>query len=323
MESTTSRISPPADGGFGDGAAAIGEPRRQHEEYNYFVRALSHDMTANFLLLESSFSRMKRDIEASDHSEIGESVARVEACLLQSKHFLIDLIGLAKTGKVEMEPSRVDVAEIVEEVLFEQRELLEARKAEVDVRRPLPIAWCNRHRVKQIVTNLVRNAIRHGCDPREPRITISGGGSMPASALRPNASKPMAWICVHDNGPGISAEHRETVFQPGMRLSNAAPEGWGMGLAIVRKIAEHYGGEAVLDPQCAVGAAFLVTLPTVDAAESGDRESVEKSRLPRDTASRSGRQIASDPGHPLDALHTHSLHRRHPRQRAEPNEDSF
>ena len=170
---------------------------------------------------------------------------------------------VARTGTVQMEPSRVELSLLVEEVLFEQRELLDERGVEVEIEADLPAVWCNPCRVKQVITNLVRNAIRHGCDAMEPRITIAGRASPdPTEAA-------FEWLAIHDNGPGIPPRAREEIFEAGRRLSTAHPEGTGMGLSIVRKIVQHYGGQVFVEPESGSGTTFVLSLPSATAADHG------------------------------------------------------
>ncbi|HVX14704.1 MAG TPA: hybrid sensor histidine kinase/response regulator [Pirellulales bacterium] len=227
---------------------------RAHNELDHFVRALSHDMNANFMLLDHSFRELRRSCGPAPLAGLTDGFSHVEACLQQSRRFLEDLVTLARTGSVTMEPTRVDVGRVVADVLFEQRELLDERGVEVDVANDLPAVWCNERRVKQVVTNLVRNAVRHGCDRQRPRIRVSGRAAG-------DRDQRFAWIAVHDNGYGIPAAAREEIFLPGRRLPNAHESGSGMGLAIVRKIVEHYGGRAFVDETCNEGTTFVVTLP--------------------------------------------------------------
>ena len=148
-----------------------------HDQMDHLVRALSHDMNANFMLMESSFSKLQRSLETEQQPEnvdLKEVATHVRACMTESKRFLNDLVGLARTGRVEMEPEMADTNSVVEEVLFEQRELLSEGHVVVDVASDLPNLWCNRHRLKQVVTNLVRNAVKHGTDPSQPRLTVRG-----------------------------------------------------------------------------------------------------------------------------------------------------
>jgi len=74
---------------------------------------------------------------------------------------------------------------------------------------------------------------------------------------------------VSDNGPGLSAEARAKLFQP---FNAGKPRGIGLGLAFVRKVAEHYGGTAWVDEHGAGGAAILVSLPSFpDRLPGADR----------------------------------------------------
>lgn len=229
---------------------------RAHYELDHFVRALSHDMNANFMLLDHSFRALRRSCGGAPLAGLIDGFSHVDACLKQSRRFLEDLVTLGRTGSVSMEPGRVELAKIVKEVFFEQRELLEERGVEVECDPNLPAVSCNEDRVKQVITNLIRNAVRHGCDPRSPRIAVS--------QIAPrDGDRHFVWLTIHDNGPGIPVESREEIFAPGKRLPGAHESGSGMGLAIVRKIVEHYGGRVFVDPRCSRGTAVLLTLPSM------------------------------------------------------------
>jgi signal transduction histidine kinase len=273
----------------------VRQVHRSHAELDYFVRALSHDMSANFMLLEDSFSRLKRSIDNPAQPDRQELTAHVDACLRESKRFLNDLVDLARTGHVAMEPSGVDPGAVLDEVLFEQRDLLQGRGVRVNVRRPLPPVWCNPHRLKQILANLVRNAVLHGCDPQEPAVTISA-----EQTLGPGPSRLVA-VRVHDNGRGVEPRFREEIFLPGRRLSDAASQGSGMGLAIVKKIVAYYGGRVYLDPRCQNGTAIVFCLPPMAEQESGMRPA----RGERMASERADRNLEPDDPHEQGVLHAH------------------
>ena len=222
---------------------------------DHFVRALSHDMSANFMVLEDSLRRLKRNHGRNPLSELSENFAHVEACLRESKRFLDDLVQLGKTGSVEMQAELVPLGPLVREVIFEQRSLLDERAIEVTVAVHLPTVWCNEVRLRQIFTNLIRNAARHGCAASSPRIAIEQVES-PASA-----DPRFVWLRVFDNGRGIPAAARDEIFLPGKPLASAHQDGSGMGLAIVRKAIAHYGGTIFVDNACHEGTAFLFSLP--------------------------------------------------------------
>ena len=227
---------------------------RSHTELDHCVRSLSHDMSANFMILESSFRELKKS--ADQAPSLVEGVTHIEACLRQSQGFLDDLMTLAKTGSVDMEPARVELISSVQEVLFEIEPLLLDRDVRVIVGPDLPAVWCNSARTKQAISNLVRNAVKHGCDPRRPEIRIDR-----PSKNAPTVPAGHVWLEVYDNGPGIPAASRDEVFLPGQRLAGANSSGTGMGLAIVRKIVEHYGGVACVHADCPSGTRMLVSFP--------------------------------------------------------------
>jgi signal transduction histidine kinase len=227
--------------------------RRSHVEMDHFVRALSHDMTANFMLLESSFAQARRAEDQAPARGLIEAWRHVDACLQESKRFLHDLVTLGQTGAVDMEPAAVVVQSVVSEVLFEQEQLIFDRRVQVEVEGTQAVAWVNRHRLKQVLTNLVRNALRHGCDREQPRLRIV------CSEVEAGARVALR---VEDNGRGIAPEKRDEIFLPGKRLAQAHPEGSGMGLAIVRKIVEHFGGSVWATERAGgAGTAFVVVLP--------------------------------------------------------------
>ena len=279
-------------------AQAIQEIRRTHEEFDHFVRALSHDMSANFMLLANSFARLKSLVAEPRRPELEEAVAHVQACLRESKRFMDDLVGLARTGKAQMEPGRVEVGRVAEEVLFEQRDLVQERHVRVEVRRPLPPVWCNEHRLKQVLTNLIRNALRHGCDPQQPMIAVSTAESWNG---RPgSAQNRLIGLRVHDNGPGIDPQFHDEIFLPGRRLSRAVGDGSGMGLAIAKKIVEHYGGSIRVDPDCRHGTAVIFCLPAPP-------EDAEQPSLPgaRTVTEAGGRSLGHDAPHEDAPSHRH------------------
>ncbi len=260
-------------------------------ELDHLVRALSHDMSANFILLDHSFARLKTSLvelcsprldeqlpPATLGNKVESQIAHVEACLRESKRFLDDLVCLARTGSVEMESGRVELFAVVEEVIFEQRELLLKRNIQVSVRRPLPVLWCNESRVRQIVTNLVRNAALHGCDPDRPRITVAPRTSADVRPGEHNGT--VETFQIHDNGPGMDRRYREEIFLPGRRLPGAGAEGSGMGLAIVKKIVDYYRGSVCVDPDCHAGTAIVVSLP----AFAGQADGVPADGVPADEA---------------------------------------
>jgi signal transduction histidine kinase len=99
--------------------------------------------------------------------------------------------------------------------------------------------------------NLIANSIKYRASKNPVKIEF--GAAESEGALK-------YWI--RDNGPGILVEHQDKVFETNARL-NYDVEGYGFGLATVKKIVEAHGGKIWIDPDVTDGACFVCELPLV------------------------------------------------------------
>ena len=104
--------------------------------------------------------------------------------------------------------------------------------------------------LRRMVRNLIDNARRHGGDTA-PDVTVDAC----AAATRA--------LTVRDHGPGVPEGERERIFEPFYRLAGSAESGRGsgLGLALVRQIARHHGGEVRCVAAQGGGSVFVVALP--------------------------------------------------------------
>src|SRR6202007_1792993 len=116
-------------------------------------------------------------------------------------------------------------------------------------------AWGDPQALEQLFANLVGNAVNY-LDPQRPgRIEVgrSDGPGDDATGLRT--------YYVKDNGVGIPAAQQAKVFLAFQRLHPEAAPGEGIGLALVRRVAERHGGKVWLASAAGEGSTFFVTLP--------------------------------------------------------------
>jgi signal transduction histidine kinase len=106
--------------------------------------------------------------------------------------------------------------------------------------------------LRRLLRNLLENARRYSSG--DITLTLSAGGS---------AAAPLAVIRVNDRGPGVPAAQRERIFEPFYRLPGASERegGVGLGLALVKSIAERHGGTVRCEDNPDGGASFVVELP--------------------------------------------------------------
>ncbi|WP_447972589.1 ATP-binding protein [Nitrospira sp. Kam-Ns4a] len=161
-----------------------------------------------------------------------------------------NILELARVGVGRESLEVVDPAVVLADVLKERAGELEQRKVRVHTPAEFPAVVCHRAYLRQVLDNLISNAIKFAGEQSHPqvRITVSRNG-------------PLVRISVSDNGPGIPPQHRERVFEPFVRLRPDGAKGSGIGLAIVKRIVEMYGGAVSVEPSEQPGCTVAFTLP--------------------------------------------------------------
>jgi len=119
----------------------------------------------------------------------------------------------------------------------------------VDIAEDMPTLRVDRFRIAQVFDNLIGNAFKHGLESKEPQVSI--GCCQVGDEVR---------FYVRDNGKGIDPAHHERIFQLFHRLDPTS-EGTGVGLAIVKRVAEVHGGRAWVDSKPGRGAIFWLAFP--------------------------------------------------------------
>jgi len=124
-------------------------------------------------------------------------------------------------------------------------------RVELCLRNRLQGVWfaADRHRLEQVLLNLVLNALR----------AMPGGGWVEVAGHRiHDGDAAAAAICVSDTGPGIQPEQATRIFEPGFSTHSGSP---GLGLAVCRKIVEQHGGSLEAGNRAGAGASFTLTFP--------------------------------------------------------------
>jgi signal transduction histidine kinase len=168
------------------------------------------------------------------------------------------ILEVARVGAKHEAVEAVDPALVISDVLKSRAGELEAKKVRVHVARELPMVPCHRAYLRQVFDNLISNAIKFSQDGPNPEIRIEA--QMKGERVH---------FSVSDNGCGILPQHRERAFEPFVRLGSPSAKGTGIGLTIVKRIVELYGGQVWIEPEGPPGCTVTFTLPAL-----GDLSSV-------------------------------------------------
>jgi signal transduction histidine kinase len=122
---------------------------------------------------------------------------------------------------------------------------------------PLPSVEADRLQMRQLLQNLIGNAIKFRRPGVAPRVEVSA-----TPAPRADAEDILWELRIADNGIGIDPAHAEKIFKPFERLhGHAAFEGSGLGLAVCTRIVERHGGRIRVEGEPGVGTTLIVTIP--------------------------------------------------------------
>lgn len=219
-------------------------------ELEQFVYTASHDLKSPLVTILGFCSHMIEDIERGCFTDIADDARRVQRAASKMRAEVDDLLELSRVGRIESRDQPCPLEEIMQEVM----ELCEAEvhqdlTTEIITDFAVKTIRADRRRVLQVLQNLLTNALHHARAPERPlRITV-GACQFVAGEVR---------LFVRDNGMGIHPDHQERIFGLFQRLDNKAP-GTGMGLAIVRRIAEAHGGRAWVESIPGEGSVFWVS----------------------------------------------------------------
>jgi Na+/proline symporter/nitrogen-specific signal transduction histidine kinase len=228
-----------------------------------FVSTVSHELRTPLTSIRS-FTEILHDnpqLPAAERSRFLGIVIKETARLSRLIGQVLDVSRL-ESGRVEWHESLLDMREVIEDTAASTSQLFRERNVRLERNLPgrVPKVRADLDRIVQVVVNLLSNAVKF-IEPGRGRVEIALAEE--AGFLR---------VDVRDNGPGISPEHQEMIFerfrQAGDPLTGK-PQGTGLGLYISRRIIEHSGGRLWVSSRPGEGACFSFTLPLVAEASLG------------------------------------------------------
>jgi len=221
------------------------------EAQRRFVQEASHELRNPLAVLRANLDVAIEDEDASVE-EFRDAAGVAQRAASRMSSLVDDLLLYAHHERPEVERDPIDLAAVVRETVADFVAGAEAAGVELvaDVAERLPVVG-DPSALRRGLANLLSNAIRVS-DP---------GGAVEVTAGH-DAEK--VWMAVRDEGPGIADDDLQRVFQRFWRgdRSSAREDGRsGLGLAIVRQVAEGHGGQTTVRSTVGVGSTFTIWLP--------------------------------------------------------------
>lgn len=231
----------------------LGRLDEAFEGQRRFIQEASHELRNPLAVIRTNLEVTLSDPDA-DAEDLRSTAEVVERSTERMARLVDDLLVYARKGTLALEREPVDASALVREAAAEFSAFAEARGVHLTETAD-PGLWIlgDRLALRQALANLLANAVRHS--PTGSTIGVRAG-----------REGPWVWMSVEDEGPGVDPADQERVFQRFWRgdPKEGREQGRsGLGLTIVRQIAEAHGGQVELVSTPGQGAAFAVWIPAL------------------------------------------------------------
>lgn len=229
---------------------AVKQARRKAAEE--LITVLAHDMANHLLPLQARIQLIQRRAARKQEPEDLRDATGAAASLRSLTRLINDLldVGRLDQGLFTLRPQPVDLTGLVRELAATAS--TPERPVHFDAPEEL-VTVADPDRVRQVLENLVANALKHSPPGRPVDIGVR---------TQPRAEGPCVRVTVSDQGPGIPAEQVPTLFERFTRGPGST--GLGIGLYLARRIAEAHGGTLEVVSTSSAGTRFELTLPVAD-----------------------------------------------------------
>ena len=228
----------------------IRELGQKNAELERFTYTVSHDLKSPLITIQGFVGMIEDDVRNGDPVQLKKDILRITTAADTMQELLSDVLKLSRIGRVVSPPEKTPFGIIVHEAVDLLAGPLAGRGVRIEIAPDLPDVVVDHTRIREVMVNLIENAIKFAGDRPDPVIRIGAdrGGETPVFFVR-------------DNGIGIDPRYLDRIFNLFERLDTGT-HGTGIGLTIARRIIEVHGGKLWAESEGAgKGTTFRFTLP--------------------------------------------------------------
>ena len=231
------------------------------------IATVAHELRGPMSALATASELLERDLDGLDPEQIRGMVSAMRRRVLWMNQLVDNLLcnAAAGDGRLSIHAQPLDLRAEVEELQCALGPMLARRGQRLSVvaDRALPLVAADRHRVGQVLVNLISNAHKYADADTQIDATLGLRGAF-------------VRVSVSDEGPGIPPGSSHRVFQPYDRAGRNGGEGLGIGLSVVRAIVEAHGGRVGVTNRRPRGSTFWFELPVQMASAGAPRDQKSK-----------------------------------------------
>ncbi|GAA4469940.1 hypothetical protein GCM10023189_57760 [Nibrella saemangeumensis] len=244
--------------------------QRSNQNLEQFAYVASHDLQEPLRKIES-FGDVLTDQYRDRLDENGtDLVRRMQQAARRMSVLIRDLLAYSRLTTQRQTFTAVPLAYLLDDVLTDLEVTMQEKQAQVEVD-SLPVVWGDPVQLRQLLQNLLSNALKFTRSQEHPYIRVAGRLAKGADVREPGGLLPgqqYGIISVSDNGIGFDEKYKDRIFGPFQRLHGRSQyPGTGIGLAIVQKVIDNHRGSIDVHSQIGQGTTFVVALPVEASPE--------------------------------------------------------
>jgi len=231
-----------------------------NRELQAFSYSVSHDLRAPLRAI-SGFSTFLMDDYAGKLDDNGKRyIDTIRQNAVKMDRLISDLLNLSRISREKLNMSRVDMKATAESVFSETASAEEKKTFDFRIGN-MPRVTADPNLIKQVLENLISNALKYSAKSKTKRITLSAA-----------EEKERVVFSMRDHGAGFNSKYKHKLFGVFQRLHREDEfEGTGVGLAIVKRIIGFHGGEVWAESEANKGAEFFFSIPKTNGkTKKGD-----------------------------------------------------
>lgn len=222
---------------------------RTNNDLQEFAYVASHDLQEPLRMITSYLDLLNIRWKSTLDPEGLRYLSRASDSATRMTRLVKDLLVYSRAGHDGEQAEDVPLQELVREICEDLGSRIQETGAQI-LFRDLPMVRARRVFLRQVLQNLLQNALKYRHPERQPQVTLT------VTTVGDDTI-----IQVTDNGLGVPEQHRDRIFRLFQRLDRGTAEGSGIGLSICRKLARAWGGEITVKSDGVNGSTFTVTLP--------------------------------------------------------------
>lgn len=223
------------------------------QDKSAFLAALSHELKTPLNVILGFTDVLLAEVEGPLTDEARECLSTVRDSGTHLKALIKDILDLSalESGEMTLARSMTNVFVVANNVVNEHQLAAKEKNIALEITGDAAVAYADPLRVRQVVSNLVSNAVKF---TQEGRVEVH---------VEPRSEG--AALVVSDTGPGIALGDQTAVFEDFSQVGDlkARGAGTGLGLAITRRLVRMHGGSITLQSELGKGATFTIILPSL------------------------------------------------------------